>query len=165
MDIIYPKNNPMKKKRRPHQGDKSRFKPKSMPGQKWGLDDYHMLIKQRNQSYRRSHYVETIVYILTLLQKQNPAHALTIKELMINIDKVFKAIHLHKSVKRKSVESALTRLRKNDKIKAVPKTVSNPNGPATVMAYRLATYQDSLDTLQKLLKKHLGFNNKLPYAS
>jgi hypothetical protein len=158
-------NEPSREEGKPPEDDKEKFNPKSKPGEKWDVDGLEESNTGNQQGFKPSHYQRAIKQILNDLFNENPKGAYSIRELKPRIAYVFDHNQIKLKVNRKSIESALAELFKDNVITAIKDWRKYPTkGWRVVLCYRMATvsdvarkYERYIERINKDIKKTRDF--------
>jgi hypothetical protein len=157
-------NNPNKprKKREPHKGDKARFKPKRLPGIRYGLYNnkyiHKAIIRQNLNGYRFSYYQAAILRKLYILNKETPKMYITEGGLISSTQKYFNLMNFHKIAKKKSVQSAISALNKKNQIIALFLDYDTDKGKVKLLSYHIASITDEMTKQIKVITELIQKN-------
>jgi hypothetical protein len=133
-----------KKNRKGHEIDPKNFIPKHPPGEIWGVNDLKEKNANNKKAFRKACYREAILAILNDLSKKDPKANYSYNEMIPLIAEYFKNNNIPFKSNRKSIESAMKIMTKDDNIKHESKTEMKINGPYEVLAFRLFTSEEQL---------------------
>lgn len=144
----------------------SKFAPRRSPGRKWGIlyDKFELrqIIKQNLKIYHFSYYQAAILHKLYSINKDTPKMYINEKELIKSTQEFFNLMTPPKTVKKKSVQSAISTLHKKNKIKAEFWYFDEPKGTLTLLAYHIERITDEMqkqiDVITELINKNQNKN-------
>ncbi len=147
--------------RKKNDGDTKKFTPKNPPGEIWGVMNLKEKNAKNNKVFRKAYYQEAIHRILENTRKHGIHNSVTIEEMIPLIQEHFVQNNIKYKVNRKSIESALKKMKKDFIfIKAELKSVKYENGYYDVLGFRyMDDTEQAIATIREIAKIMNGLNS------